>query len=169
MMYKKANKVGAEFLEKLDFARILNPKKEAEYEADRKTASELSGRIEAEKEKCTVYLSVSGDYGNTISSSLSKTLSKNGFKIAKTQKEAVYTASASVEDNATGNDPISIYPNLDLKIESKSGKTIYATEVKVTQKSVSYTLENAQKKAFPILAEDSEKTISAELSEKFGN
>ena len=167
--YGKAYGSGKKFLEKLEYARILNPKKEAAYENDRRAVSEIPGIISSEREKCTVYLAVSGDYGNTITSSLTQTLSKQGLKIAKSAAGANYTANAVLENNAAGSDPISIYPSLDLKITNREGKTVYASQAKVSQKTLAYTLENAQKKAFPILAGEADKTISAELSKLFGN
>lgn len=169
VLYGKAWKSGKTFLEKLEYARILTPKKESAYSDDRKSVSEIPALIAAEKEKCTVYLSVAGDWGNIISSSLSQTLSKNGFKIAKTQKEAVYLANATVETNSSGSEPVSVTPSLDLKIESKSGKTVYAVQVKSEKKTLAYSLENAQKKSYPILAEESSKIINSELSGNFGN
>lgn len=168
-LFGKSLKSGKTFLEKLEYARILNAKKEAAYSDDRKAVSEIPAMIAGEKEKCTVFLEVSGDYGNIISSSLSQTLTKNGFKIAKKQAEANYTAHAEIENNANGNDPISVMPSLDLKIESKGGKTVYAVQVKTEKKTIAYTLENAQKKSLPILAEESSKIINAELSEKISN
>ncbi len=163
--YGKAWNSGKKFLEKLEYARILNAKKEAEYAEDRRAVSEIPGKISAEREKCTVYLSVTGDYGNTISSALSKTLSGNGFKVAKTENEANYTANAIVEPNAVGSDPITVYPSLDLKITSKGGKTVFANQCKVEQKTIAYSLQNAQKKAYPILAKEADKAIEAELKQ----
>lgn len=167
--YGKAWKSGKTFLEKLEYARILNAKKEAEYAEDRRAVSEIPGKIAAEQGKCTVYLSVTGDYGNTISSALGKTLANNGFKVAKSATEANYTANAIVESNAVGNDPITVYPSLDIKIISKAGKTVFANQCKVEQKSIAYSLENAQKKAYPILAKEADEVIEAELKKFFGN
>ena len=120
--------------------------------------------ISAEQENCTVYLSVIGDYGNIIATSLSKTLSNNGFKIIKTAEESVYIARAIIELNAIGSDPITIYLSLDLKINGKDGKTVFVSQCKAEQKSIAYTLENAQKKAYPILSKEAEKSISEELN-----
>lgn len=167
--YSKAWKSGKVFLEKLDYARTLSSAKEAAYASDRQTVSELPGLISAEQEKCSVYLYVEGDWGNIITVSLSKTLSKNGFKVAKSEGEANYKAYALVETNATGTDPIAVYPSLDLKITDKSGKSVFASQTKMTQKTLSFTLENAQKKAFPILAKESEKSICEEFGEIFGS
>lgn len=164
-VYGKAWKSGKSLLEKLEYARILNAKKEADYAEDRKAVNEIPSKISAEREKCTVYLLVTDDYGNTISSALNQVLSRNGFKLAKSANEANYTANAIVEPNAVGNDPITIYPSLELKITSKGGKTVFANQCKVEQKTIAYTLENAQKKAYPILAKEAEKAINAELNQ----
>ena len=167
-LYGKTWNSGKVFLEKLEYARILNSQKERAYSDDRKTVSEVPALIAGEKEKCTLYLDVKGDWGNVISSSLSKTLSDQGFKIAKNPKEANYTAHTEVENNAIGNDPIQVQPSLDLKIESRAGKTVFANQTKSEKKTIAYTLENAQKKAYPLLAEECEKSISAELSKLLG-
>lgn len=158
---------GKVLLEKLEYARILDAKKEAAYEDDRKAASGMPGEIAKEKEKCTVYIYVSGDYGSNVSSALSKTLARNGLKIAKNESEAAYIASAAIEDNAVGSEPVSIYPSLEFKIESKAGKTVCSSEVKMESKTVSYTLDNARKKAYPILADELDKAVSEELNKKF--
>ena len=163
--YGKAWKSGRQFLEKLEYARILNAKKEAEYAGDRNAVSEIPGKISAGREQCTAYLSVTGDYGNTVSSALSRTLSNNGFKIAKSADGANYTANAIVESNAAGDDPIAVYPSLDLKITGRGGKTVFAHQCKVEQKTLGYTLESAQKKAYPILAKEADRAISAELNQ----
>ena len=168
-LYGKTWNSGKVFLEKLEYARILNSQKERGYSDDRKTVSEIPALIAGEKEKCTVYLDVKGDWGNVISSSLSKTLSDQGFKIAKIPKEANYTAHTEVENNAIGNDPIQVQPSLDLKIVSRTGKTVFANQCKVEQKTIAYTLENAQKKSYPLLAKEADEVISAELKKLFGN
>lgn len=157
--YKKALKSGNDFLKKLEYARILDSQKESAYSEDRRTVSEIPSKISSEQEKCSVYLSVSGDYANIISSSLIKALSKNGFRIAQTQNEAAYTAKVFVEDNAIGSEPIAVYPGIDLKITSRDGKTVFAKQAKVEQKTLSYTLEGAQKKSYPILAKEIENTF----------
>ena len=71
--YGAAFRSGKKFLEKLEYARILDSAKEEEYASDRKTVSGIPSLIFA----------VKGDYGNIISSALTKTLSENGFRTAK--------------------------------------------------------------------------------------
>lgn len=60
-LYGKAWQSGKNFLEKLEYARILNSKKEAAYSDDRKAVSEVPALISGEQEKCTVYLNIKGD------------------------------------------------------------------------------------------------------------
>ena len=162
--YAKAWKSGKRFLEKLEYARILNAKKEAVYADDRKNVSEIPSLISAEQEKCTIYLSVNGDYGNIITSSLSQSLTKSGIKVTKSMGDANYIADATIDANASGADPISVCPSLDFKITSKSGKTVFSNLCKTEKKTISYTMENALKKSLPDLAEKADKEISSELS-----
>lgn len=166
--YGKAWKSGIQFLEKLEYARILNPKKEAAYSTDRTAVSEIPSLILQEQQNCRIYLSVSGDYGNIISSVITEVFSKNGFMISKSSGGTNYTAQIFVESNAQGSDPVSIFPSLDLKITSKDGRTVFSNQTKIQSKTVAYTLENAQKKAFPILADEADKSISEQLSKLFG-
>lgn len=160
---------GKKFLEKLEYARILNAQKEAKYAQDRESVHEVPSRIAAEKAKCSLYLNVKGDFGNIISSALTKTFSESGLSAAKSAGAANYNADVVVENNALGDDPISVYPSLEIKITTKDGKTVYSHQTKINTKTVAYTLENAQKKSYPILAERASKAISQELSELFGN
>ena len=91
----------------------------------------------------------------------------NGFMISKSAGGTNYTAQVFVDSNAQGSDPVSIFPSLDLKITSKEGRTVFSNQTKVRSKTVAYTLENAQKKAFPVLAEEADKAISEQLSKLF--
>ena len=165
--YGKAWKSGVKFLEKLEYARILNPKKEAAYSGDRTAVSEIPSLISQEQQNCRIFLSVNGDYGNIITSAVTETFSKNGFMISKSAGGTNYTAQVFVDSNAQGSDPVSIFPSLDLKITSKEGRTVFSNQTKVRSKTVAYTLENAQKKAFPVLAEEADKAISEQLSKLF--
>ena len=162
MAYKKTLVSGNAFIEKLEYARILSPEREKAYSEDRKDVSIIPSLISQEKEKCTVFLDVKGDYGNIMSSSLEKSLSNLGFKVSKNQSSAIYTAIASIDANAIGDDPIAVYPSLDLKITSKNDRTVFSHQTKISQKTVAYSFENALKKSLPLLAEKSEGEIRTE-------
>lgn len=64
----------------------------------------------------------------------------------------------------SGGEPVSVKPGLELKIQNKEEKTVYSCEVQAAEKSIAYTLENAQKKAFPKLAEETEEAVKKDLS-----
>jgi len=132
------------------------------------SVSSLPALIAAEQNECSVYLLVKGDYGNIMASSLSSLLSKKGIKISKAEKSANYTATALVESNPQGENPVAVYPSLDFKIVNKDGESVYSADIAVEKKTIAYTLENAQKKAYPILADESSKVIDREFSQKFG-
>lgn len=165
ILYKKTLGSAQSFLKKLEYARIISAKKEGEYSSDRRAVSEIPSLIAVEQEKCSVYISIQGDYGNIIRSALAQTLSNNGFRITKTADTALYAANAIIENNAHGADPVTIYPSLDLKITNKNGKTVFSNQTKMTQKSIAYTLENAQKKAYPLISRQADKEIAQKLNQ----
>lgn len=69
----------------------------------------------------------------------------------------------SVNSNLVGTDPVAVYPAIDLEIINKDGKSVYSFKYKSEEKTVSYTLEGAQKKAFPSVAEQLEKLLSKDI------
>ena len=50
-------------------------------------------------------------------------------------------------------------PAVIVSVKSSEGKAVFSYEVKMMEKTVAYSLENAQKKAFPKLAEKINKEI----------
>lgn len=149
-LYKSAWKVSADFLEKLEYGRIINPNEEEKYSSDRNEIAELPSKIEKEQKNLTVRINISGDYGNIVETAIKTALEKNGFVIGTNGN---YTADVSVTSNPIGENPISITPAVIMSVKNNSGKAIYSYEAKIQDKTVSYTMENAQKKAFPKLAE----------------
>lgn len=164
---KKAWNTGTELLEKLEYGRILSPEKEAAYETERNLFSNIPALFEEARQNCSVYLDISTDYNRTISTALSKSLSECGFSVVKTGAEANYTAEVFIEENIAGSDPLYIMPSLNLKIVSKSGKTVYSQEERAAEKSIGYTLESARKKAYPKLSQDLEDGIKKNLGGVF--
>jgi len=57
--------------------------------------------------------------------------------------------------------------NRILALTEKEEKTVYSCEVQAAEKSVAYTLENAQKKAFPKLAKEIEEAVKKDLGSFF--
>lgn len=149
-LLKNALDSSINYMEKLEYGRIILPQEEEKYESDLDLISEIPSVIETEMKKLTVTVQVSGDYGNIIETAVKNVLKKNGFIVAQNGN---YIALVNVDSNITGQDPYAIYPAVQVTVESTAGKAVAAYESKITEKTVAYTVENAQKKAFPKLAE----------------
>ena len=149
-LYKSAWKASSDFLEKLEYGRIINPKEEEKYSQDRDAVSDLPSRIEAEQKNLTLEVRMSGDYANIIETAVKNAFGRNGFVVGD---KGNYVAEVAVSSNPSGSDPVAIVPAVTVTIKNRNGKAIYSYETNLTEKTVAYTLENAQKKAFPKLAE----------------
>lgn len=167
-LYVKMASPAANLLSALDFARLISFEKEAAYAPDRNAASSLDALIEAERAKCTVYIEATGDWSSVFTGAVSGALSQSGFAVSKTKSAAVYTATVTIEANATGTEPLSILPAIDVKIESTAHRTVYAKQIQAEKKTVAYALETAQKKAYPQLADKLKAEMTEELSRQFG-
>ncbi len=155
-LYKNAWKVSSDFMEKLEYGRIINPSEEDKYSADRTAIAELPAKIEKEQKNLTIFVNLKGDYGNIVETSIKTALEKGGFIVGSSGN---YTVDVTVLSNPNGENPVTIMPAVIVSIKSSEGKAVFSYEAKLTEKTVAYTLENAQKKAFPKLAEKIEKEI----------
>ena len=162
---KTAWQKGKDFIEKLEYGRLISPTREAEYSSSRDKFSEIPVIFEETKSKCKTYISVQGDYNRIFTTGISTVLSECGFDVVKNQGESTYIVEVFIEDNSTGGEPLAITPTVNIKIVSKDDKTVFSYEEVSQEKTVSYTLENAQKKAYPKLAEE----IKAALKNEFEN
>ena len=165
--YKTAWGAGKTLLEKLEYARILSPQKEAAYTDARDRVAQIPARFEEAKSRCSVFVSVQGDHNGILASSLSKAFAGSGFTVAKSKSEAAYTAEAFVEDNASGSDPISIQPAVSLKIVGRGGNSVWSHEASASEKPVSYEAKTARKKAYPKLAQELKTGVRDSLSASF--
>lgn len=149
-LYKNAWKISSDFMEKLEYGRIINPKEEEKYSVDREKIAELPAKIENEQKNLTIHVNLSGDYGNIIETAVKSAFEKCGFIVGV---NANYLADVVVSSNPNGDNPITIIPAVTVSVKNSSGKAIFSYEAKLTDKTVAYKLDNAQKKAFPKLAE----------------
>lgn len=149
-LYKSAWKVSVDFVEKLEYGRIINHKEEEKYSSDRMTIAELPSRIEKEQKNLTIRVNISGDYGNIVETSIKSSLEKGGFIIGESGN---YTADVVVLSNPNGENPVTIMPAIIVSIKNDKNKAVFSYEANLSEKTVAYSLENAQKKAFPKLAE----------------
>lgn len=149
-LYKSAWKVSGDFMEKLEYGRIINPNEEDKYSADRTAIAELPAKMEKEQKDLTVFVNLKGDYGNIVETAIKTALGKGGFIVGENGN---YTADVFVSSNPNGENPVTIMPAVIISIKNNGGKAVFSYEAKLTEKTVAYSLENAQKKAFPKLAE----------------
>ncbi len=156
-LYKSAWKASADFMEKLEYGRIINPKEEEKYSADRDVVAEIPSVIEREQKNLTLQVLLTGDYGDSIGTAVTSAFEKGGFIIGASGN---YIATITVNANPSGEDPISVVPSVKVTVADKTGRAVYSYEAKSSEKTVAYTLENAQKKAFPKLAEQITKELT---------
>lgn len=166
-MCKKVWTIGTELLQKLEYGRIINPSEEAQYQKERDEIAEIPVIFETAKQNCTIYIDINSDYNKMISTTVSSILSETGFSVAKTKAEASYVAEVLVDNNESGSDPISIKPAVNIKISSKKAKTVFSYEIIASEKSIGYTIETAQKKAYPKLTEEIKKALNEKFSTSF--
>lgn len=164
-MCKRCWEAGKELLQKLEYGRIINPDKESEYENEREKISQIPVLFEEAKDNSNIYISADTDYNRTITMAVSSALSDSGFLVEKNPTEAKYAAKIQIDNNISGSDPLSIKPGINIKIVNQNNKTVFSYEVSAEEKSVGYTLESAQKKAYPKLA----LVIKGAISEKFND
>ena len=149
-LYKSAWKLSGDLIEKLEYGRIINPNEEEKYSADRTAIAELPAKIEKEQKNLTIFVNLKGDYGNIMETSIKTALEKGGFIVGE---KGNYIADVIVSSNPNGENPVTIMPAVIVSIKSSEGKAVFSYEAKMMEKTVAYSLENAQKKAFPKLAE----------------
>ena len=158
-LYRKAWGASLDFLESLEFARIIYPRAEAEFAKDRERAAEIPSLIGAEAANLTVRVESKGDWGGTVEQGAKRGLERAGFRVVQ-GAGANYTATLRVEPNATGGDPLAVLPSATLSVTGRGGRGIASVQAALEEKTVAYTLETAQKKSYP--------RLSAKLEEELG-
>jgi len=153
-----------ELLEKLEYGRIINPNEEASYQDERDKIAQIPVIFEESRQNCSIYIQTENDYNRLAESAVSSAFTDCGMKVVKNIEQANYIAELFIELNVSGSEPVSVKPGLELKIQNKEEKTVYSCEVQTAEKSVAYSLENAQKKAFPRLAKETEEAVKKDLS-----
>lgn len=130
-LYKKAWNFSGDFMEKLEYGRIINPKEENKYAADRMEVAELPAKIEREQKNLTIRVNLNGDYGNIVEAAIKTALEKGGFIVGSSGN---YTADVIVSSNPNGENPVTIMPAVTVSIKNSSGKAVFSYEAKLTEK-----------------------------------
>ena len=169
-LYKTAWIQGQEVLKKLEYGRIISPSEEKQYQSLRDEISKIPSQHSKCKNACIVFVKIENDYNRVLAAAISSALTKCGIKVAKTENEVSYIAEVNVEDNCVEGEPLSITPDLNLKIIShrkSSVITVYSFETSSSEKAIAYSLENARKKVYPKFAKEIEASVYKDITESF--
>ena len=159
--YKEAWEKGKEFLTTLEYARLICPDREKiDYEQSRSDLAKIPSEISNALKSILVQLNISGDYGRILETACENSLKDAGFTVAKNGN---YIAEVYIENNESGENPLAIYPSVDFKLIGVTGQTLYSYQERISSRTVAYSLETAQKKAYPYLAENIKKKVTEEL------
>ena len=79
----------------------------------------------------------------------------------------MYTLKVYINPNSVGFEPLSISPSIEILLINEKNRPLYNYSYKSAEKEISYSLENAQKKAYPKLAEVVLKELQESLREGF--
>lgn len=163
-LFKQTWEKGKDFLETLEYGRLLNDKHEMEYTDVKAKLANVPMFLQDSISKSTINLEIQGDYGNIIENAIINAFFECGFVIGD---NGMYTLFVEIEPNVIGNNPLSISPSINVVLKNKSNKSFYNYSYKSQEKIVSYTLENAQKKAYSKVADVVLKEIPENIRETF--
>lgn len=169
-IYKEVWNKGRDLNEKLEYGRILLPSEENKYESYREMVAEIPVRFRDIKKQCSVYLEINDDYGRMIISAISTAFVNNGFQVAKQKNDSKYIVEISINDNSSGDNPVSILPEVNISVLSNNETnniSIYSYDKTAKEKTVSYTLENAKKKAYSKFSSELETEVYESLNNSF--
>lgn len=158
-LYKNAWQEGSNFLSLLSYGLLIKPENADLYIKEKQMLSDIPAFIKNEKNNCSFHLSVQNDYGNIITGEIKNILSSCGLILTE-DDDAEYLINVEIHNNESGIDPIIIYPSLTLNINNSQSETVFSYSYKSNEKTVAFTIENAQKKAFPKLTKEFENDLS---------
>jgi hypothetical protein len=162
--FNQSQKASKDFIEKLNYARLLHPKKEALYKADRDVIASIPLAIKEQAGDATIALSINDDYGKTLETAIKKVFSNEGFILGKNGK---YKLSVIVEPNIEGENPLAISPSVSLELTNIDGRVFYSYAYQYEEKTIAYGLDTAKKRVYPKIAEILTNNISTDLQKNF--
>lgn len=160
--YNQAWISAKDFLEKLEYGNLLHPKKNSIYSKDREIISSLPVLIKDISKTASICFSVKGDYNNILGNTIKQVFINEGFEFSK---NGSYTLSLLIEPNIEGSDPLVIYPSVYVEVKNSKGDIFFTHDYTHSEKTIAYTLETAQRKSYPKIAE----IVSTEMKEKLKN
>ena len=99
LLLKKAGSAARNYLDTLDFARLLSPVKESAYAKDRAAIARLDIEWEKAKKEAVMSVTVKEDSAGIIFRCLTSLLAEEGFVLTPKAAQAVYTVRADIQPN----------------------------------------------------------------------
>lgn len=114
--YEEALKSSEDFLFKLNYGRVISPKREEKFTADRDFIASIPAKISEIKKNISFNVNVKNDYLDSVSAGLKKEILDLGYK-TKSTNDASYQLTAEIKFNqAKEDDLIILNPVLKLHI-----------------------------------------------------
>ncbi|MBO4859006.1 MAG: hypothetical protein J5527_10895 [Treponema sp.] len=167
-MYKKAQYEG-EMLSAFMYKAYMfsKPLTDSAFAKDKAVAASIPGLIQNEKNKCVFAVDVSNDFGQTVSSSITKAFSQMGFPVVTKNENSIYTVQALVNYNEIDEDDLMVYyPSIKVVVKTKD-KSLYVYEGK-TERILSYNESKAKKSACTELAGLIERELESDFKSTIG-
>jgi len=150
------------FYEKLCFGRILHSEKAESFEADIKKMNSIPVLLKEAYGKLTVSVKVSNDSSNLVAKEFSKKLSDCGITV---NNNGNYKFVIDIELNEAGSDPVAIYPEFNCEFINVEGNSVYTFKYSTTNKTVSFDVEKAKRKAYSQILPEATELFSKEFKE----
>ncbi|MBR5965844.1 MAG: LPP20 family lipoprotein [Treponema sp.] len=164
----RAKDAAKELLSTLYLGFALEPAQKKAYEP---LVNEILQNYELEtlsSYKIPTCVEASGDYDNMISSKVLEIVKRNGFEPGAKKAACDAVLKIQIDSNEQVDDELhTIAPAVSITLASKDGAKTYYAWQKSWGKTVNFSLEQAQKKAFPKIADEISSAVSADFAEKF--
>lgn len=167
--FSNAKTAREDLLSALNVGFLFDPSKEKEF---RGLVSELYQNQDLDAlGSCQILtlLESSGDCENIITSKVVEVFKKHNFSAgAGSKKNYEAVLKIEIENNEKSSDEIyTIMPQISITLSSKDGKNVYYSYQNSWGKTANFSLAQAQKKAFPKIAEELKVAIDLDFKKKF--
>ena len=163
---KKAKQSGNEYIQLLSEGFLVLPEKKKEF---RTIISDISSNEELESlysTHVTFKIQTEGDYENFISSKVIEAFKQNGFIPVANNAQSLLRIVIN-SNQKTADEITSIFPEISIILSDNKKDEIYFTYQNSWGKTSSFSLPQAQKKAFPTIAEELKKELAVKIEEAF--
>lgn len=156
---------GFKFLDSVSYAQFLSESLTSSYSNEEiQIFSSLERQIQDEKDKCPLYVFVTGDSGNVIYSSLVNSLTKSGFTVVSDKAKSVCLVETKCLVQTEKNEDLIVFsPSILIEIKNKN-QTLFSYS-RDCKRIKAYTEANGNKKSL----ESVSKTIDESFLEEFNS